>query len=148
MYVSISVQIKFTCRFMYKVQRNPICFVVFFFELWSIQQSIAREPKDTLGMKNNVCTFIYNASWRNCVQLISMRIYSAILSPRKSSINVSFHFHFQMIVIHKIKRNQFFFIFTWLSFYPWPTVKSTTSVMKKTIKVGAHKVSNNEIQKS
>lgn len=46
---------------MYKVQRKPICFVVFFFDLWSIQQSIAREPKDTLGMKNNLCTFIYNA---------------------------------------------------------------------------------------
>lgn len=28
MYVSISVQIKFTCRCMYKVQRKPICFVV------------------------------------------------------------------------------------------------------------------------
>lgn len=47
-----------------------------------------------------------------------------------------------MIVIHKIKRNQFFFHFYMVFFL------SMTSVMKKTIKVGAHKVSNNEIQKS
>ena len=41
--------------------KKTYLFCSFYFDLWSIQQSIAREPKDTLGMKNNVCTFIYNA---------------------------------------------------------------------------------------